>query len=146
MVALLKMPSRLTIPIHEGSPAAASDPNHERRMFPRRRCEAQVHGRRLDHTLDARQQPRLSLVLQDLSLGGLAAIADRPVETGEHLTVHFPPPDPLNEPGRPTRRLTTSTAPARTPGGWDAYGRVIRCQPTHNGYAIAVAFDPLPAA
>jgi hypothetical protein len=30
--------------------------------------------------------------------------------------------------------------------GWDAYGRVIRCEPSGMGYRIAVEFDPLPAA
>jgi hypothetical protein len=115
MVALMKMPSRLE-----------ADPWAERRMFPRKEIHAEVMGHRLDHTVQARQDPRLSLTLRDLSLGGLSAISDRPVGKGEHLTVVFP--------SQGTMR------------GWDAMGRVIRCDPSGMGYRVAVEFDPLPAA
>jgi hypothetical protein len=30
--------------------------------------------------------------------------------------------------------------------GWDAVGRVLRCDPSGLGYRVAVEFDPLPAA
>jgi hypothetical protein len=99
----------------------------ERRMFPRKEISARVEGRRLDHSVDARQQPQLSFNLRDVSLGGLSALSESPVGRGERITVFFPP-----------------QGPAR---GWDAYGRVIRCDPTvAGGYRVAVAFDPLPAA
>jgi len=98
----------------------------ERRMFPRKEISARVEGRRLDHSIDARQQPQLSLMLRDVSLGGLSAITDKPVGRGERISVFFPP-----------------QGPAR---GWDAYGRIIRCDPSPAGYRLAVAFDPLPAA
>ena len=99
----------------------------ERRMFPRKEINARVEGRRLDHTIEARQQPQLSLSLRDVSLGGLSALSATAVGRGERITVFFPP-----------------QGPAR---GWDAYGRVIRCEPAMTGgYRVAVAFDPLPAA
>ena len=71
MVALMKMPSRLE-----------ADPWAERRMFPRKEFHAEITGHRLDHTVQARQDPRLSLTLRDLSLGGLSAISDRPSNGG----------------------------------------------------------------
>ena len=99
----------------------------ERRMFPRKELSARVEGRRLDHTIDARQQPQLSFMLRDVSLGGLAATSTTAVGRGERISVFFPP-----------------QGPAR---GWDAYGRVIRCEPSMTGgYRVAVEFDPLPAA
>jgi hypothetical protein len=99
----------------------------ERRMFPRKECNMRVEGRRLDHSIEARQMPQLSLSLRDVSLGGLAAHTSMPVSRGERINVFFPP-----------------EGPAR---GWDAYGRVIRCDPSPaGGYRVAVAFDPLPAA
>ena len=99
----------------------------ERRMFPRKEVSVRVEGRRLDHSIEARQMPQLSLQLKDVSLGGIAALSSTPVGRGERITVFFPP-----------------EGPAR---GWDAYGRIIRCEPSAaGGYRLAVAFDPLPAA
>jgi PilZ domain-containing protein len=115
MVALLKMPANLS-----------TDLGSERRMFPRKEFHAIVQSRRLDHSIPAHQEPRLSLSLRDLSLGGLSAISDHPLSEGEHLSVFFPPLGTLR--------------------GWDAFGRVLRCDPSGLGYRIAVEFDPLPAA
>ena len=98
----------------------------ERRLFPRKEIHAQVEGKRLDHSITARISPRLNLALRDLSFGGLSAISDTPLGRGERLSVIFPP-------------LGHNR-------GWDAYGRVIRCEPSSIGYRIAVEFDPLPAA
>jgi hypothetical protein len=109
-----------------GSFADAPQTGAERRIFPRREVRTRVAGMRLDHSLPARQQPHLSLSLRDLSLGGLSAVTDAPVSAGERVSVYFPP-EGLRQ-------------------GWDAYGRVIRCQPSGVGYRVAVAFDPLPAA
>lgn len=115
MVALLQMPQSIDADLHD-----------ERRIFPRKHIEAEVRGFRLDHTVEARQRPRLTLRLRDLSLGGLSATCDTPINSGERVSVFFPP-------------LGKS-------GGWDACGRVLRCQPGALGYRIAVEFDPLPAA
>jgi hypothetical protein len=99
----------------------------ERRMFPRKEVSLRVEGRRLDHSVDARQMPQLSFMLRDVSLGGLAAHSNMPVGRGERVTIFFPP-----------------EGPAR---GWDAYGRIVRCDASAaGGYRVAVAFDPLPAA
>jgi hypothetical protein len=95
-------------------------------MFPRKEYHTTVQGRRLDHTISAHQSPRLNLALRDLSLGGLSAIIDHPVIAGEHLSVFFPPLGALR--------------------GWDAFGKVLRCDPSSMGYRIAVEFDRLPAA
>lgn len=115
MVAVLKMPNRFT-----------AEATAERRMFPRKEIHARVEGKRMDHSVEARQMPHLSLALRDLSLGGLSAISNIALDAGERLTVFFPPQGPNR--------------------GWDAYGRVVRCDPSSFGYRVAVAFDPLPAA
>ena len=101
------------------------DPS-ERRMFERKEIHARVEGKRLDHAIPARQQPHISLSLRDLSFGGLAAISEQPLGAGERIAIFFPP--------QGSNR------------GWDAFGRVIRCDPGNFGYRIAVEFDPLPAA
>ena len=115
MVALLKMPRQLM-------PGSDSD----RRIFPRKEVQAEVQANRVDHTIAARRQPRVTLSLKDLSLGGLSAFSSMPLEQGERVSVHFPQTDAL--------------------GGWNAVGRVLRCVPSVMGYRIAVEFDPLPAA
>jgi hypothetical protein len=98
----------------------------ERRVFPRKETTAQVEGRRLDHTLSALRRPVLTLSLRDLSAGGLCALSDTPLAAGERVNVSVP-----------SRGVF---------GGWDAYGRVIRCSPSGVGYRVAVEFDHLPAA
>jgi hypothetical protein len=115
MVALLKMPNRFT------APKAA-----ERRLFARKEVHAHIEGKRLDHTLSACQQPHVSLALRDLSVGGLSAISDAPLQAGERVTVFFPPQGLMR--------------------GWDAYGRIVRCDASTFGYRVAVEFDTLPAA
>ena len=134
MVALLKMPNRMRLVPSEpdyaaadlmGSDAAAAG-GPERRMFPRKALSLTIEGRRIDHAVAARQHPQLCLALRDLSVGGLSALVDVPVIAGERLSVSFPPQG-LNR-------------------GWEAFGRVIRCQPSGAGYRIAVEFDALPAA
>ena len=98
----------------------------ERRMFPRKEVHTRIEGRRLDHTIHARREPQVSLALRDLSVGGLSALTQTPLLEGERVTVFFPPQGASR--------------------GWDAFGRVIRCEPSGMGYRIAVEFDPLPAA
>ena len=120
MVALLKMPQRLAGPQPTPPPADAD----ERRVFPRREFQVRVEGKRLDHSIPARQQPHLTLALRDLSLGGLSAISQQPLGRGERLAVFFPPHGSLR--------------------GWDAYGRVVRCEPSTFGYRVAVEFDATP--
>ena len=98
----------------------------DRRMFPRKELSASIEGRRLDHTIDARRDPNLTLHLRDLSLGGLSALTEVPLNRGERVSVFFPPQGPSR--------------------GWDAFGKVIRCEPSSLGYRLAVEFDPLPMA
>lgn len=115
MVALVHQPMRLI-------PDAAT----ERRVFPRTVSHGSVQTRRLDHDLSARRHPNLTMQLRDVSVGGLSAIADIPLNRGERVNVHFAAND--------------------IRGGWAAYGRVLRCTPSAAGYRIAVEFDPMPMA
>jgi hypothetical protein len=121
MTAILKMPSFMRLVKDEVEPEGA-----DRRIFPRKEMQARVQGKRLDHTITARREPHLNLSLRDVSMGGLSAISQTPVESGERVSVFFPP--------QGIQR------------GWDAFGRVIRCQPSSFGYRIAVEFDPIPLA
>ncbi len=98
----------------------------DRRVFPRKCLNIHVSGRRLDHSVGARRDPCLHLSLRDVSVGGLCATSQTPVQVGEHVAVFFPP---------------EGFSP-----GWDAYGRVLRVEPEKLGYRIAVCFDRLPAA
>lgn len=98
----------------------------ERRIFPRKEVHAYVEGKRLDHTIPAHLQPHLSLAMRDISLGGLSAISSTPLNPGERISVTFPP------------QIVS--------GGWGAYGRVLRCEPSSTGYRLAVEFDLMPAA
>lgn len=124
MVAVLKMPTPYASAV--AGYIGPEKSGAERRVFPRREVHCHVEGQRIDHTVEARQNPHLSLALRDLSLGGLSAISSQPIKKGERLNVFFPP--------QGTKR------------GWDAQGRVIRCEPSGIGYRLAVEFDPLPAA
>ena len=98
----------------------------ERRIFPRKEVSRPLQGRRLDHTLPALRQPVLTMSMRDVSAGGLCALSDTPIAAGERLSVSVPGNMMF--------------------GGWDAYGRVIRCSPSGTGYRVAVEFDRLPAA
>src|SRR5262245_7383646 len=80
MVAVLRMPRHIE-----------SDQGAERRMFPRKVVHTRVDSVRMDHSIQARRQPQVSLALRDLSLGGISAISGMPLEAGERLTVFFPP-------------------------------------------------------
>ena len=127
MVATLIPPLRLTsddyAPIPR-IPAPAKDA--DRRMFPRKVWRAAVEGRRLDHSIPARQQPQITLELRDLSVGGLSAMTQLPLAKGEWVVVFFP--------AEGIQR------------GWNAWGHVVRCEPTALGYRVALQFDPLPTA
>ena len=98
----------------------------DRRIFPRKEVHDHIQGKRLDHTLSARREPVLALALRDISMGGLSAVSETAVEQCERVTVYFPPKGVSR--------------------GWDAIGRVIRCQPSTFGYRVAVEFDPIPMA
>jgi hypothetical protein len=123
MVAMMKMPGTLRLPV-----GAANRGEHraERRVFARKQSSLVVQGVRIDHTIRARQLPQTTLALRDISVGGLSAISPVELEHGERLSIVFPP-----ESGRM---------------GWDAYGRVVRCEPSGLGYRVALEFDLLQAA
>ncbi len=96
----------------------------ERRVFPRKEVQCRVQGRRVDHSVAARRSPFLSLSTRDVSVGGLAAMSSAPLDPGERVSVFFPP-EGINR-------------------GWDAYGRIIRCEPSAMGWRVAIEFDPSP--
>ena len=98
----------------------------DRRVFPRKEVRSRIESRRLDHTISARREPHVSLALRDLSIGGLSALSQTVIDQGERISVFFPPQGATR--------------------GWDAYGRVLRCEPSGMGYRVAVEFDPLPLA
>src|SRR3954454_23513806 len=101
-------------------------PSAERRMFTRTESRGSAHVRRLDHSLPALRVPRLDLSLRDISIGGCAANTETPLLRGERVAISFPSKG--------------------FGGGWDAVGRVIRCEPSSFGYRVAVEFESLPAA
>src|SRR5690348_16104858 len=140
MVALLKMPPPLPLGLSGEAKSAETTPwtspakephGAERRAFPRKEISARIEGKRLDHSLPALRQPHLPMALRDLSLGGLSAISPMPLEHGERLTVTFPP---------------QTIGDGQLRGGWDAVGRVVRCQPSVLGYRVAVEFEAMPVA
>src|SRR3954471_23199566 len=115
MVVLLKMPFERAV--------ARDD---ERRMFPRKEYHNRVQGCRLDHTIQGRQPPYLSLAMRDLSPGGLSATTPARLDLGEQIAFFFP-----QQGGQ---------------AGWDVRGRVVRCEPAPLGFQIALAFDHTPMA
>jgi hypothetical protein len=121
MVALLKMPMRVGF-----STDADVKNGAERRVFPRKEVHASIEGKRIDHTIEARRTPKFNLHLRDLSYGGMCALSPLPLERGERLSMMFPP--------------------LGTTSGWDACGRVLRCDQSPMGYRIAVEFDLQAAA
>ncbi len=98
----------------------------ERRIFPRKEVRSRIQGKRLDHSIPARREPFLNLSLRDVSAGGLSAISQNPVHSGERISVSFPP-EGIHR-------------------GWDAFARVIRCEPVGVGYRIACEFEPTSMA
>ena len=95
-------------------------------MFERRETKLTANAKRLDHSIPARRQPTLQFMMRDLSIGGCSALTDIPLNEGEHLSVTIPPQGLVQ--------------------AWNAFARVVRCQPSSLGYRVAVEFDPLPAA
>jgi hypothetical protein len=86
MVAL----ARLAETEFQPAPALSIVPaGAERRVFVRKEMEAKVIARRLDHTVSAKQQPRLICTLRDLSQGGLCAFSPRRMEVGERVSFSF---------------------------------------------------------
>lgn len=118
MVALLHNPMRLV-------PVEADERDGDRRVFQRRAAQGTVIARRLDHALPSRRHPQLALDLCDLSVGGLSAISDLPINPGERVNIDLRADDipPFN-----------------------ACARVVRCEMSGMGYRVAVAFEALPLA
>jgi hypothetical protein len=136
MVALLRTPPAQPYPRPADSQWARYSPmampkGAERRVFPRKEISAEVKTKRLDHSLTALREPNLTLSLRDLSLGGLSAISSMPLQKGERLTVSFP---------------AQGLSCGGLRGGWDAVGRVLRCDASGLGYRVAVEFESLPNA
>jgi hypothetical protein len=114
------------VALAQSSLCYAEPAQENRRVFGRRRLHSTVEARRWDHSIAARRRPWLMLELYDLSLGGVSALSEVPLMAGEHISFHLPVESGL--------------------GTWEAFGRVIRCEPGGLGYRVAVEFDSLPAA
>ena len=108
----------------------------DRRVHPRQNVSLRVSGRRLDHSVEAMREPMLNINLCDVSVGGLKATSQTRLNVGERVAVYFPPSGGKR--------------------GWDAYGRVVRVEPSNALAAaeaaaraactVAVEFDAFPAA
>jgi hypothetical protein len=134
MAALLKMSPRTTVALPGGTARRGlSLAGAERRMFPRRETTGRVTGKRIDHALPALRKPCLTLELRDVSIGGLSALSPAPLERGERLTVTFPAHGVFSVGGAGR-------------AGWDAVGRVVRCEQSGLGYRVAVEFEAVPTA
>ena len=95
----------------------------ERRQAPRRPVSGQVTTLWQD---TGSLRKIASLDLQDISNSGLCALSGEPVEVNSRITVFFQPHGPE--------------------GGYDAAGRVVRCQAMAEGYEIGIRFDSQAAA
>ena len=81
---------------------------------------------RMDNSLDARRFPGLRCISATYLPVDCQASAPLPSKPGNGLAVYLP----RNGNG----------------GGWDATGRVVRCEPSVMGFRVALEFDPLMAA
>lgn len=102
-----------------------SDYGPERRRHERSRVRYRAEARRMDNTLEAIRAPKFALTILDISEGGIRATSRLPVVDGERLAIFLPP-----DAGMPER----------------IFGKVIRCSPRRDGWALAVEFDYVPAA
>jgi hypothetical protein len=98
----------------------------DRRMFPRKRVNLRLEGRSNCGLVDGTSRGRLTLKVDDLSLGGLCATVDQPLVRGSRLAVFFPP--------------------VQDCAGAMAGGRVVGCARSDNAYRIRVQFDLFPSS
>ena len=85
----------------------------ERRMFPRKEVHARIDGMRLDHTIQATHAPQVSLALRDLSLGGLSAVSQTPLNHGEPAFRFF-----SRHRGRRAAGTPMAASSAASPAAW----------------------------
>jgi hypothetical protein len=98
----------------------------DRRSSGRSKFHMRAKGERTDNTVHARRNPHVALSVQDFSVGGIAAVADQPMECGEHVALYFPP--------------------FGTGRGCDRYGKIVRCELHGKRYDIGIRFDRAVAA
>lgn len=99
------------------SGSTGSDQDDERRLFPRRPAYGSIHG-----IVTSDHQP-IQLELKDWSVGGVGAYTNRMIHRGASVMLSFPP-DGMKR-------------------GFNARGRVVRCEPSATGYRIGIQFDRL---
>ena len=108
-------------------PATEQPPAHDdRRVFPRRPARGRASAIRLSLPPKSREETTLDLDLRDISAGGVSGYVQQPVKAGERVTLFFDG--------------------AMTQKPFAADGRVVRCDTSHFGYCVAVAFDRTPKA
>ena len=90
----------------------------ERRSAHRKPLRRQVTALSTDTHGGERRNKICWLQVRDISRTGVGAISAEPLVPGAIISIFFPPQQEL--------------------GGMDLYGRVARCEPTDDGYAIGV--------
>ena len=85
-----------------------------------------VQARRLDHSLCARRQPKVCMELVELSDESVVCNSDLPLLVGELLSLAVPR--------------------YQGHGGWQAYGRIVQCDASFEGYRVRIEFESLRAA
>jgi hypothetical protein len=99
-------------------------------LYPRYDAETEqkliVEGRRLDHSVWARREPRVRLVVHEHDCDHAVGVSDVPLVYGEQIVLKFPA-----QAGRMA---------------WRAFGRVVACEPGNDEYRVTVDFAPLRAA
>lgn len=98
----------------------------DRRASRRTVFHMRAEGMRLDNTIAAHRRSHVSFAVHDCSLGGIAAVADQPLDLGERVALFFPP--------------------FGTTRGCDRYGSVVRCTRNALGYDVGIRFDMAEAA
>lgn len=99
------------------SDSKGSGPTDERRLFPRRPIYGSING-----LVTSNHQP-IQLELRDWSVSGVGGYTNRMIHRGASVTLSFPP-DGFKK-------------------GFNARGKVVRCEPSATGYRIGIQFDHL---
>lgn len=98
----------------------------DRRGHSRMQTASRVTLLRREHNPQVYQHPLCSMMLINISDGGICARCDAPLKLDEPVSIFFPPQGPQR--------------------GFDLLGHVTRCLPMRNGYEIGIAFDLKMAA
>lgn len=99
------------------SDSTGSGQDDERRLFVRRPAYGSING-----IVTSDHQP-IRVELRDWSVGGVGGYTNRMIHRGASVMLSFPP-EGFNK-------------------GFNARGKVVRCEPSATGYRIGIQFDQL---